>query len=248
MARAAAFSGVLAAYAAAATGAVRARQAPAAAPPPIWQTGVFTADQAERGRKYFGSNCASCHGEKLEGGEGKALAGATFWADWSERSVGELVNYVRTNMPFSDDGSLKGTLPTGTYVDIIAHILNSNGLPAGPKELTVTSGDTVQILPKEGAGELAASTVVRVVGCLGPRSADGSWRLQKATAPKRAAAAAEPAASVALGTRDYQLRFVLQSLTRFAGHRMVVTGLLLGAGGADGINVSSIASVADTCN
>jgi hypothetical protein len=32
------------------------------------------------------------------------------------------------------------------------------------------------------------------------------------------------------------------------GHRLSVTGLLLGEGGVDGINVSTITSVAEACN
>jgi hypothetical protein len=32
------------------------------------------------------------------------------------------------------------------------------------------------------------------------------------------------------------------------GHKVAVTGLLLGDGGVDGLNVNSVDSVADTCN
>src|SRR6185437_15386428 len=72
----------------------------------VWD-GVFTSEQAARGRLAFSGECAECHGGNLEGGEGKALAGDQFWKDWKERSVGELLTFVRTNMPFDDAGVKK---------------------------------------------------------------------------------------------------------------------------------------------
>jgi mono/diheme cytochrome c family protein len=43
-------------------------------PKTVWD-GVFSADQAARGRLAFSGECAECHGGNLEGGEGKALSG-----------------------------------------------------------------------------------------------------------------------------------------------------------------------------
>src|SRR5262249_19104191 len=114
--------GLGASYLTISTPAVRAAQAPAAAPPTVWDRG-FTATQADRGKILFSNNCAECHGENLEGGEGKALSGDQFWKDWKESTVGELLTFVKTNMPFDDDGVKKGSLPTSTYVDIVTHIL-----------------------------------------------------------------------------------------------------------------------------
>src|SRR3974390_1863142 len=76
---------------------LRAAQAPSAgAQKTVWD-GVYTADQAERGRIAFSNNCAECHGENLEGGDGKALSGDQFWKDWKESTVGELLTFVKTN-------------------------------------------------------------------------------------------------------------------------------------------------------
>jgi hypothetical protein len=203
--------------------------------------------QADRGRTLYAANCAQCHGGDLQGGEAAALVGDRFWTDWAERTVGELVAYVSKNMPFSEDGSLAGTLSAGTYADIIGHILNSNGFPAGSQELTAESGSGVQIVRKEGPGELPASTLAHVVGCLAPRASDGSWQLTRASRPQRVPTGGTPDRSVALGDREYALKFVLTPLTKFVGHRMSVTGLLLGAGGVDGLNVSAIVSIAPGC-
>ena len=213
----------------------------------VWD-GAFTAAQADSGRTLYAAHCASCHGGDLNGGEGKALVGDAFWTDWREQSVGDLLTYISTNMPFSEDGSLAGTLSPSTNADIVAYILRANELPAGAQELTAASSAGIRIIAKGGAGELPASTLARVVGCLAPRAADGSWRVVKATRPERpSSAAAAPAANGPLGDREYALKFVLRPLTSMVGHRVVVTGLLLGEGGVDGLNVNTVTSLAPTC-
>jgi S-disulfanyl-L-cysteine oxidoreductase SoxD len=213
----------------------------------VWD-GVYTAEQAKRGNTLFLANCAECHGPSLQGGSGKALAGEVFWTDWREQTVDALLTYVSKNMPFSEDGSLAGTLSPSTYVDIVAHMLSTNELPAGTQELTANSSVGVKIIRKDGPGELPATTLARVVGCLAPRGADGSWQLTKASRPERSAATLPPAGEVAQGDRSYQLKFVLTNLTKFVGHKMAVTGLLLGDGGKEGINVNTVTSVADSCS
>jgi hypothetical protein len=234
-------------YLAAFVSALDAGQAPAAAGKTVWD-GVFTDAQADRGRTLYAANCAECHGASLEGGEGKTLKGDQFWMDWGQQTVGELVNYVSKNMPASEDGSLAGTLAPSTYIDIVAHILKMNDMPAGALELTATSGTGVQIVKKGGSDELPASTLAHVVGCLEPRGADGNWRLARASRPIRVSTGGKPDTNVPLGDREYALKFVLRNLTSFVGHRVSVVGLLLGAGGVDGINVNTVESVAATCN
>lgn len=221
-------------------------QAPGNTGRTVWN-GVFTSAQANRGSQLYAASCAGCHGANLEGAEGKALRGDAFWTDWRESTVDALLTYVSKNMPFSEDGSLAGTLSPSTYVDIVAYMLSANEFPAGEQELTAGSSAGVQIIRKEGPGELPATTLGRVVGCLAPRSADGSWKVEKASRAVRAAAAPTPARDVPLGDRTYQLKFVLTPLTKFVGHRVAVTGALLGDGGVDGLNVDTVTSLADTC-
>jgi hypothetical protein len=43
------------------------------------------------------------------------------------------------------------------------------------------------------------------------------------------------------------LKFVLTRLDPFVGQRMSVSGMLIGAGGADGINVTTVVRVAEAC-
>ncbi len=220
-------------------------QAPAATRT-VWD-GVFTADQAARGQIAFANNCAECHGANLEGGEGKALTGDQFWKDWKESTVEDLLKFVRTNMPFDDAGVKKGTLPAATYADIVGYILNTNGFPAGAGEINESSSVGVQIIRKDGPGELPDSTSARVVGCLGPREGE-EWILTKGTRAVRASSPKDGDTSIPLGNKEYALKFVLTNLTRLVGHRVAVSGLLIGEGGVRGINVSAVDNLADACN
>ena len=50
-----------------------------------------------------------------------------------------------------------------------------------------------------------------------------------------------------LGDRTMALKFVLTRLDAFVGQRMSVSGLLMGAGGADGLNLTLVERVAESC-
>jgi quinoprotein glucose dehydrogenase len=99
--------------------------------------GVYTAEQAKRGAVLYGEQCASCHGEKMEGVADlfPALAGDPFMKIWTGRSVGELYEKIQTTMPALDPGSLK---PEQT-ADIVAHILSVSKYPAGSTALAASA-------------------------------------------------------------------------------------------------------------
>jgi hypothetical protein len=59
--------------------------------------------------------------------------------------------------------------------------------------------------------------------------------------------AAPDDATASLGERTMTLKFVLGRLDANVGKRVSVSGILIGAGGADGINVSLVSKVADAC-
>jgi mono/diheme cytochrome c family protein len=207
--------------------------------------GVYTQAQAERGAASFAANCFRCHGSSgTDGEDGGPLTGDAFWQSFRESSVDYLFDFVRENMP---DGA-GGSLSTSTYVDVVAYLLSQNGFPQGPEELTPESTVGVQIIAETGPGELPGGTLARVVGCL-TRGDGREWTVTRATAPERIpeAAIGDTDATRPLGTRTIPLMFVLTSLDRYEGHRMSVSGLLMGEGGFDGINVSIVNSVADTC-
>ncbi|HUK33262.1 MAG TPA: cytochrome c [Vicinamibacterales bacterium] len=206
----------------------------------VWE-GVYTDAQAERAMATYDSVCSRCH--TLTGQERGALTGDAFWTAFTQKSVGDLLTYVKTNMPNGNGGSL----PPATYNDLVALILKSNGFPAGSVEVSPETVTNVQIIPKDGPGELPANALARVVGCLAKSGND--WVLTRATVPERIDKSVVGAtdATRPLGTRSIALKFVLTRLDPFVGQRLSVSGLLIGAGGADGINVTTVNRVADNC-
>ena len=206
----------------------------------VWD-GVFTEAQAARGMMAFGQSCSGCHALAAEG---KApLVGEAFWKSFAQKSVADLFEFVRTNMPNGTPGSLSQS----TYADIVALMLKSNGFPAGATELGRNTIAGALIVPKDGSTELPANAYVRVVGCLARSGAD--WLVTSATAPERAerVAPAGEDATRSLGSRTMPLKFVVTHLDSLAGSRVAVSGLLIGADGADGINVTAVSRVAPKC-
>lgn len=206
----------------------------------VWD-GVYTEPQAARGLMDFGQSCAGCHALAAEGKI--PVVGDAFWKSFSQKTVGDLLDYVSANMPNGAPGSLPGS----AYADIVAAMLKSNGFPAGKRELARDTIAGVEIVPKDGSTELPANALAHVVGCLARDGTD--WMVTRATAPERAErvrADGEDAARP-LGSRTMALKFVVTKLDALAGSRVVVTGLLIGTGGADGINVTTVERVTEKC-
>jgi hypothetical protein len=126
-------------------------------------------------------------------------------------------------------------------------MLKSNGFPAGATELQREPVANVRIVQKDGRTELPSEALARVVGCLARNGAD--WVVTKATTPERAENVTPAGADATrpLGNRTMALKFVVTRLDQLSGSRVAVTGLLIGAGGADGINVTTVNRVAEKC-
>jgi mono/diheme cytochrome c family protein len=206
----------------------------------VWD-GVYTEAQAARATATFNQSCANCHSLSPQGN--RSLTGDKFWEGFTQKTVADLLSYVKTNMPNGNGGSLSPT----TYNDLVALILKSNNFPPGQTELAPETVTTIQIIPKDGPGELPSNVLARVVGCLARSGSD--WVLTNATSPVRVdrAGVGPDDATRPLGSRTTTLKFVLTRLDSFVGQRMSATGLLIGAGGADGLNVTSVNRVAEAC-
>jgi polar amino acid transport system substrate-binding protein len=85
----------------------------------------YDAAQATAGAKAYGANCASCHGEKLEGGV-NTLAKNT------KLTVGDMFTFMSQQMPLNAPASLS----KAQYAAIMAYVLKFNGYPASAKTLT----------------------------------------------------------------------------------------------------------------
>lgn len=99
--------------------------------------GVFTMDQAGRGKVVYAAHCESCHGDSLRGGigGGPPLAGNFFFNRWGGSPLLGLYEYTRARMPMGYAGSLS----SAEYIDVVAYILSANELPAGDSELVADS-------------------------------------------------------------------------------------------------------------
>jgi nitrate/TMAO reductase-like tetraheme cytochrome c subunit len=94
----------------------------------------YTVEQAATGKKLFEDSCSGCHGARLEGGDGPALSGA----NWQQRFGGAKLLTVW--------GEIKGpmaeyagkTFTTQQSLDILAYLMQQNGLPAGTRPVADT--------------------------------------------------------------------------------------------------------------
>ncbi|MEA3245139.1 MAG: cytochrome c [Gemmatimonadota bacterium] len=93
--------------------------------------GVFTADQAAKGKDIYLTNCVSCHTPADHTGGG-------FWSDLVGKRVAKFYKYLRENMPQDNAGAISDE----DYASVVAYIFQLNGLPPGAAPL---STDTLKL-------------------------------------------------------------------------------------------------------
>jgi mono/diheme cytochrome c family protein len=100
-------------------------------------SGVFTADQAARGSELYAMNCGGCHGAELVSSDAEApsFTGFTFTLNWTNKTVAERFERIKTTMPLGNPGSLSDQ----EYLDVISYILSFNKYPDGSAELSPDS-------------------------------------------------------------------------------------------------------------
>jgi mono/diheme cytochrome c family protein len=206
----------------------------------LWD-GLYTDEQASRGNAEFNTTCARCH--TLDSQGDRPLSGKKFWDSYTQKTVGDLFTFIQKNMPNGNGGSLSEK----TYADLVALVLKANGVPAGTTELVPSAVAAIPIIPKDGPAELPAGALVRVVGCLAKNGPD--FVLTSATSPQRIdkTGPAPDDASRPLGEKSIALKFLLTKMDADIGKRMSATGLLMGVGGINGLNVTTVTKVADSC-
>src|SRR5689334_19601364 len=91
---------------------------------PSTQVGVYTNEQANRGKQVYAGSCRSCHSPTSHTGE--VFAG---W--WQNKRLSELYNFIATQMPKNDPG----TLAPEDVADVVAYLLKMNEMPTGSAEL-----------------------------------------------------------------------------------------------------------------
>jgi PQQ-dependent dehydrogenase (methanol/ethanol family) len=104
---------------------------------------TYTRQQASAGNAAYEESCASCHGSSLEGfGLVPSLSGNFFASRWGDKPAALLAGNV-TRMPPGAENSLSST----QYTQILAYILEHNGLSAGdtplPTDMNTLAGLTI---------------------------------------------------------------------------------------------------------
>src|SRR4029450_13240736 len=114
-------------------------------------SGWYSPSQASAGARDYGANCASCHGQKLEGGAGAPLKGRPVLSKWQRKSLADLWQVTHDQMPLGAPGSLGEEQSLG----VLSYILQANGYAAGDTPLKVTALDKGITAP-EGAQDASA--------------------------------------------------------------------------------------------
>ena len=149
---------------------IDAQQTPA---PPTVQDGIFSDAQAVRGQALYAQRCAGCHGPALEGTQAPPLAGEAFRAKFRMEPLSALFIKIRYTMPprpqqaSAEPGQGTTTQPPpappqltpAQGADLVAHVLKSNGFPAGKSDFPAADATKSAIgWPAGGAGAAAAAT------------------------------------------------------------------------------------------
>lgn len=133
--------------------------------------GIYTAEQAERGKALYAEQCASCHGDNLEGsGPMPPLAGPDFQTNWSTKTVGELFEKTHSTMP----ATAPGTLTPDQTADILAHMFSVGKFPAGTAPLGTSVDELTMITIGTPGGSDAPAAPAGAPATPGAPSAPGA--------------------------------------------------------------------------
>ena len=94
------------------------------APTKTTNSGVYTAAQAERGKKLFEAKCTACH-------DTARFTGDVFLDVWAGKPLKDVWDIASGTMPEDNPGSLQQQ----EYGDILAFFLSLNEFPTGDTEL-----------------------------------------------------------------------------------------------------------------
>jgi cytochrome c5 len=115
-------------------------QTPAATDSTSTLAGVYTSDQAKRGKEAYLTFCKSCH---------LPSTGDSFAKRWAGKTILDLFTYIYETMPDNNPRSVSET----DNADIIGYLLQVTGMPVGSRELPFVADSLKAIrieMKKEG--------------------------------------------------------------------------------------------------
>jgi cytochrome c len=99
-------------------------------------------EQVGRGQTIFASICATCHGAQGQGGKGPRIIGQPNGLS-GYPTAKELYEFVSTQMPFDNAGSLK----VEEYWDVLAFVLDENRLLPPDTTLGPDNASMIKLAP-----------------------------------------------------------------------------------------------------
>jgi mono/diheme cytochrome c family protein len=216
----------------------------------VWD-GVFTAEQAARGRTMFAAACAECHGADLSAPNRPPLKGEVFLNHWMEGGLDALFTRVKS-MPN------RANLDDNAHADVLAFLLDANGFPAGTQELKAAATPGIRVQGKNGPAPVPNFALVDVVACFAHGPQD-TWMLTNGSEPARtrnpvqptgleiAAARAKPLGNQTFGLLDVEYFSTAFHPESHAGHKVNVKGFLIRTGTEVRINVTWIEMLGADC-
>lgn len=97
------------------------------------QDGVYTEEQAERGKQVYETHCKACHVPEFYQAKFQV---------WNNQPLSALYDAVSFSMPESNPGGLA----LQEYTDVMAYIFSLLDYPAGNKELSHEDGSMSDIV------------------------------------------------------------------------------------------------------
>ena len=89
---------------------------------------TYTDSQAVRGGQWFAARCQSCH-------PSRDMSSPDFKVRWGGLTALDLYSIISTTMPQNEPG----TLSRRAYADVVAYLMQINGLQAGSTPLAADS-------------------------------------------------------------------------------------------------------------
>ena len=219
----------------------------------VWE-GVYTTEQAARGKQVWTTVCVACHPNDLDDNPNARLRGEPFMREWGEYHMGPFYGQVKT-MPNDKPGSLGDD----KYLDVMSYILQVNGFPEGKEPLKVEDLRHIQIEGRTGPKQLASGTLALVIGCLAQNQDDGWFVLGTTTDPIRTETSREATPEElddAQYTRLGRREFWLQNLDRIAsefraadhiGAKILAKGYVIWQTNRNRVDVTTTKVLSDTC-
>ena len=119
-------------------------------------SGVYSEDQARRGKDVYITLCKSCHNPST---------GEAFAKRWAGKTLLDLFTYIYENRPDNNPRSVD----EATDADIIGYLMQSTGMPVGTRDVPIIA-DSLKVIRIEVKTDTSAAVKPPQRSAAGSRS------------------------------------------------------------------------------